>query len=449
MRKRSKKLFQFVPFSGKQLRVLTWWHENSPVCDRDGIISDGSVRAGKTIIMSLSYVLWGMATFNEESFGMAGKTIGSFRRNVLIMLKIMLVVMGYHVHDHRSDNMLTISKGNVTNYFYIFGGNNERSQDLVAGFTAAGFFFDETTLQPESFVNQAIARCSVEGSKVWFNCNPDSPYHWFKTSFIDNLDQKNLIRVKFQLDDNPSLSESKKAMYRRMFSGVFYDRYILGLWVMAEGIIYSMFNHNTMVLKKVPSMVKMVHKWVGIDYGQSNATTFILCGLGSDNKLYILDEYYHEGRTSQIQKSPAACAKELRKWLLKNGMEGYFVNYRNIFCDPSAKGFMLQLHEEGIKGVRQANNEVVKGIELLSSIMQNDMFRVLAHCKHVLEELGAYSWDPKGQERGEDKPVKQHDHCLDAIRYVTNSTRQTWQRLNVVMERSVVKQAISDMQKAA
>jgi len=440
-RRRRKKLFDFIPFSFKQKQVLTWWHQNSPVCDSDGIITDGSVRAGKTIIMSLSYVLWAMFTFNEENFGMAGRTHGSFRRNVVIVLKIMLAAMGYKVEDKRSDNYLIISKGNVTNYFYIFGGANERSQDLVAGFTAAGFFFDEAARQVESFVNQAIARCSVEGSKIWFNCNPEGPYHWFKLNFIDEAVKKNLIRIQFRLTDNPSLSAKKRAFYERQFSGVFYDKYILGLWVIAEGIIYSMFN-KSMIVNKVPRTVKMRHKWIGVDYGQSNATTFVLCGLGSDNRLWILDTYFHEGKTSQVQKSPSAYAKDFRKWLLKNGMEGYFVNYRYIFIDPSAKGFMLQLYEEGIPRIRQANNEVLKGIELLSSIIHNDYFRVLKHNIDVIKELSAYSWDPKGQERGEDKPIKQHDHCLDAIRYITNGTRIIWQKLNVTLPRNIVRELL-------
>ena len=208
----SKQIFKFQPFSKKQKQVLTWWLPTSPVKDRDGIIADGAIRSGKTVSMSLSYVMWAMTTFSGQNFGMCGKTIGSFRRNVLFWLKLMLKSRGYGVVDHRSDNLIVVSKNGIENYFYIFGGKDERSQDLIQGITLAGCFFDEVALMPESFVNQATGRCSVDGSKFWFNCNPDGPYHWFKVNWIDksvdflgkkkaeelkkkNIVLKNLLRV--------------------------------------------------------------------------------------------------------------------------------------------------------------------------------------------------------------------------------------------------------------
>lgn len=435
MKLKRKAAFKWMPFSEKQLQILTWWMPDvSPVHDKDGIIADGSVRSGKTIIMSFSFILWAMSNFEFQTFGMAGKTIASFRRNVLFTLKLILLLRGYKIRDKRSENMIIISKDGIENYFYIFGGKDEASQDLVQGLTAAGFFFDEVALMPESFVNQAAARCSVENAKMWFNCNPSGPFHWFKVNWIDMLDDKNMFRIQFRLSDNPSLSARVIARYERMYSGVFYQRYILGMWVMAEGIIYSMF-HPDMIIKELPKGVKINKKWIGVDYGQANATTYILIGLGSDNKFYILDEYYHSGKESSTQKSPKTYSKEFSKWLIKNGVDGVKVQYDKIFIDPSAKGFMLQLHEEGVTGLRQADNDVNRGIELIASIIESDLFRVLRHCKHVIGELGAYSWDAKAQEKGEDKPVKQHDHCLDAIRYVANGTRQIWQRL-IVMEQN-------------
>ena len=149
MKEKAKKQgFEFKPFSRKQKQVLTWWCPSSPVKDKDGIIADGAIRSGKTLCMSLSYVLWAMESFNQQNFGMAGKTIGSFRRNVLFWLKLMLKSRGYSVVDHRSDNLIVVSKGDVQNFFYIFGGKDERSQDLIQGITLAGMFFDEVALQP-------------------------------------------------------------------------------------------------------------------------------------------------------------------------------------------------------------------------------------------------------------------------------------------------------------
>lgn len=157
--------FKFQPFSRKQKQVLTWWVPDSLVKDYDGIIADGAIRSGKTVCMSLSFVFWAMENFNGQNFAMCGKTIGSFRRNVLFWLKLMLKSRGYKVADHRADNLVEITRKNVTNYFYIFGGKDERSQDLIQGITLAGVFCDEVALMPESFVNQATGRCSVERSK--------------------------------------------------------------------------------------------------------------------------------------------------------------------------------------------------------------------------------------------------------------------------------------------
>lgn len=180
-----RQTFKFKPFSRKQRMTLNWWTEASPVKNYSGIIADGAIRSGKTISMSLSFVIWAMSTFSGQNFAMCGKTIGSFRRNVLFWLKLMLQSRGYSITDHRADNLVVVRKDGKENYFYIFGGKDERSQDLIQGITLAGVFFDEVALMPESFVNQATGRCSVEGSKFWFNCNPDGPYHWFKINWID------------------------------------------------------------------------------------------------------------------------------------------------------------------------------------------------------------------------------------------------------------------------
>ncbi len=431
--KKKKALFKFVKFSKKQKQVLTWWTDKSPYKDKDAIICDGSVRAGKTLIMSLSFVLWAMETFNGMSFGMAGKTISSFKRNVWLTLVQMLKGRGYRVNKVPDmHDAFIISKNGKENYFYIFGGRDERSQDLVQGFTAAGFFFDEVALMPESFVNQALARCSVEGAKFWFNCNPDGPFHWFKLEWIDKLDEKNAIHIHFTLYDNPSLSDQVIKRYERMFAGIFYDRFINGLWVLAEGVIYSMFNKD-MVIDEVPLDVKITEKWIGIDYGQANATVFLLVGLGSDGILYVLDEYYHSGRTNPIQRSPRGYSKDYFKWKIKNGQDGMPVNHKYTYIDPSAKGFIRQLHEDGERKIRNANNTVrtkgdkvdeLAGIELVSSIIEAGMLRVLKKCKHTIGEFSSYRWDPKAQEeRGEDKPIKQNDHCMDALRYVCNGNR--------------------------
>lgn len=403
-------VFKFQPFSKKQLRVLTWWMDKSPVSEMDGIIADGAIRSGKTLSMSLSYTIWAMENFNSQNFGMCGKTIGSFRRNVLFWLKLMLKSRGYNLKDHRADNMVEISKGSTTNYFYIFGGKDERSQDLIQGITLAGCFFDEVALMPESFVNQATGRCSVDGSKFWFNCNPDGPYHWFKTNWIDKREDKNILYLHFTMDDNLSLAEKIKQRYRSMYSGVFYKRYIQGLWTVAEGIIYDMFDSAKHVLNSIPDKDKFVKdKYISIDYGTQNATVFLLWEKDVNGIWYCTKEYYYSGRDEARQKTDSQYADDLDKFV--DGKD-----IRAVIVDPSAASFIAELKKRGFR-IKKAKNDVENGIRVVGNALNLKKIYFLNSCKNTIIEFSSYIWDVKAAERGEDKPIKQHDHCMDAVRY--------------------------------
>lgn len=409
--KKVKQYFHFQPFSQKQRKVLNWWCEGSPVRDYDGVIADGAIRSGKTVSMSLSFVLWAMSSFKGQNFAMCGKTIGSFRRNVLFWLKLMLKSRGYAVTDHRADNLVVVSRGDTENYFYIFGGKDERSQDLIQGITLAGVFFDEVALMPESFVNQATGRCSVDGSKFWFNCNPDGPYHWFKQNWIDRRKEKHLIYLHFTMDDNLSLSEAVKQRYRGMYSGVFYKRYIQGLWCMAEGIIYDMFSedHHVRKLKDFAGQLIGHNRYVSCDYGTQNATVFLLWEKGLDGVWYCTREYYYSGRDTGKQKTDSQYADDLEKWL--NG-----TRIRGIIVDPAAASFIAELRKRGYKVVK-AKNDVEDGIRLVSTLLNLGKIVFEEGCVNTRKEFASYIWDEKAAEHGEDKPVKQFDHAMDALRY--------------------------------
>lgn len=409
--KKSNAVFHFQPFSKKQRKILNWWTETSPVKDRDGIIADGAIRSGKTVSMSLSFVMWAMETFNGQNLGMAGKTIGSFRRNVVFWLKLMLKSRGYKVTDNRSENMLIIRRGERENYFYIFGGKDERSQDLIQGITLAGMFFDEVALMPQSFINQATGRCSVDGSKFWFNCNPAGPFHWFKTEWIDKAKEKNILYLHFTMDDNLSLSEAIKARYRSMYAGVFYQRYILGLWCIAEGLIYDMFRQEDHVksIRAFFNMLTAGNRYVSCDYGTQNATVFLLWNKGKDKKWYCIREYYYSGRQESKQKTDSEYADDLIGWL-----EGTKVNA--VIVDPSAASFIAELRKRGFSVIK-ANNDVQNGIRLVSQLLQLHMLVFSDSCKNTIREFATYAWDEKAAERGEDKPIKTEDHCMDAVRY--------------------------------
>lgn len=401
--------------------LLNWWTDKSPVKDKQGIIADGAIRSGKTLAMSLSFCLWAMTRFNGQNFAMCGKTVGSFRRNVLATLKLMLKSRGYMVEDHRADNMLIIRRGAVENSFYIFGGRDERSQDLIQGITLAGLLLDEVALMPESFVNQATGRCSVEGSKMWFNCNPAGPPHWFKTEWIDKRERKGLLYLHFTMDDNLSLSEEIKARYRSMYAGVFYLRYIKGLWAVAEGLIYTMFSEECTYSSLASHIPNTAQKMIAVDYGTTNPCVFL--ETWDDGKtIWVEREYRWDSRSEEAQRSGRS--QKTDKEYADDMAD--FMGIRpedqcTIIVDPSAASFIQELRSRGWV-VKPADNEVLDGIRKVSTMLVSGRLKVNRRkCKGLCAEMQAYVWDDKAKDRGEEKPVKQKDHGPDALRYRINA----------------------------
>lgn len=414
-----QKGFEFKPFSEKQKKVLTWWCKDSPVREKEGIIADGAIRSGKTLCMSLSFVIWAMSTFNMQNFGMAGKTIGSFRRNVLFWLKLMLKSRGYQVSDHRSDNMIVISKGDVTNLFYIFGGKDERSQDLIQGITLAGMFFDEVALMPESFVNQATGRCSVEGSKFWFNCNPDSPSHWFKINWIDKAKEKKLIYLHFVMDDNLSLSEKIKDRYKAMYSGVFYSRFILGLWVVAEGLVYGMFDEERNVFHGEYEYSRQASYYLSIDYGTMNPFAVGLMELQDSGRVRMLREGHYSGREKKITLDNEAYYQ-----IIKDVAGDYPIT--SIVIDPSAAAMKATIRKYGEYTCTDGNNDVLNGIQEVTKYLNLGMLQIHESCVETKKEFGTYAWDDKAV--GEDRVIKENDHHMDLIRYFIYTVARRYNR---------------------
>lgn len=424
MIKKRRPIFKFKPFSRKQRMVLNWWTENSPVKDYDGVIADGAIRSGKTVSMSLSFVFWAMENFNGENFIMTGKTISSFQRNVLTNLKTMLRSRGYHCIHHISGetpNMLEVSRKGVTNYFYIFGGKDEGSQDLVQGITAAGAFFDEVALMPESFVNQATGRCSVEGAKWWFNCNPGGPLHWFKVNWIDKCRQKKLLYLHFTMDDNLSLSEKVKAKYRSMYAGVFFLRYIKGLWKTAEGLIYTMFTDANLYDELDDRTRHISSKVIAVDYGTTNPCVFLETWDDGET-IWVEREYRWDSRSEEARRSPnpqktdAQYADDMAEFMGSRPEDQCL-----IIVDPSAASFIQELRSRGWV-VKEADNEVLDGIRKVGALYAKRQIRINRNnCKGLISETQSYVWDDKAAERGEEKPVKQLDHGPDALRYRVNA----------------------------
>lgn len=266
---------------------------------------------------------------------------------------------------------------------------------------------------PESFVNQAIARCSVAGSKYWFNCNPEGPNHWFKVDWIDKAKEKGILYLHFTMDDNLSLTEEVKERYKKMFVGVFYKRYILGLWVLAEGIIYPNFSREKHTIKQKDLPNKFDYYYVTSDYGITNPQVFLLCGINFvDNKphVWILDEYYNKGKTEKV-KTDALFLKDYKKFIKE-------LDIRKTIIDPSATSLINLFKQENIN-VKEADNAVIDGINLVLNWLDEERIHILEDkCPNLLREFASYIWDAKAQEKGEDKPIKVNDHALDALRYL-------------------------------
>ena len=232
----------FKPFSPKQMQALTWWCPGSPHSGKSGIICDGAVRSGKTLCMSLSFVSWAFYRFRDTAFALCGKTVASLRRNVLTPLTEQLTALGFTCTFKISRSELTVRRDGRENRFYLFGGRDESSAALIQGMTLGGVLLDEVALMPRSFVEQALARCSLEGATYWFNCNPEHPYHWFYKEWIQKAAEKQVLYLHFQMTDNPSLSPAVLRRYKRLYSGTFYRRFVEGRWVAADGLVYPMFD---------------------------------------------------------------------------------------------------------------------------------------------------------------------------------------------------------------
>ena len=406
--------------SDKQKKILAFQYTNY-----EAIICDGAVRSGKTSIMSFAFVKWMMESFDRKNLAICGKTVGSAIKNVITPL----INMGYfkeryNVKFRRSESILEVSYGNRTNFIEIFGGKDEKSQDLIQGRTFAGVLLDEVALMPQSFVNQALARCSVDGARFWFSCNPSNPQHWFYTEWIQKAKEHNVLYLHFEMKDNPSLSEETLHRYETMYSGVFYQRYILGQWVSADGLVYDMFNKEQHVIP-TGSVETDGDYYISSDYGIQNATVFLLWQKEKHgNRWVLLNEYYYSGRDNHHQKTVAEHVEGLIQILPSVEYEGKETKImpRQVIVDPSATALIVEMRRNRFH-VREANNDVKDGINDVSTLLRSNMILINDCCTNTIAEFGIYSWDEKATERGEDAPLKENDHAMDAVRYFVKTMR--------------------------
>lgn len=388
------------------------------ICSDDyALICDGSVRSGKTTVMADAFVIWAMENYDRTNFGICGKTVQSAERNVLKPLQEsddLPYTMTYKV----STRVLTVKCGRKINWFYLFGGKDESSYMLIQGITLAGVLFDEVALMPKSFVEQALSRAiSFEHPKYFFNCNPESPNHYFYKEWIENQ-RPGTRHIHFLLEDNPILTEQMIERTKSMYSGVFYDRYILGKWVAAEGLIYPMFGQGN-ITDEIP---KHGDYYISCDYGTLNPFSAGLWCV-TDKKAVRIREYYYSGRDTQSSKTDEEYYTELEK------LAGDFP-IENVIVDPSAASFIETIRRHGRFSVRKAKNDVLDGIRLTATLLKNGVIQINSGCKDAIREFGLYIWD---EEAAEDKPKKENDHAMDDIRYFCSTVIRSRNRVRGLM----------------
>ena len=395
-------------FSEKQMKIMAF-----PYTGYDALICDGAVRSGKTSVMSLSFFRWAMLSFTGQAFAFCGKSVGAVERNIVTpLLAVKWVRTRFNVRYNRGDHVLIARDGNRENRFYLFGGKDESSYTLIQGITLAGVLLDEVALMPRSFVEQALARCSVSGAKMWFNCNPENPLHWFRQEWILKAQERNALHLHFLMDDNPGLDDTTRQRYRNMYSGVFYQRYILGQWVMSEGLIYDMFDLTENVYKQAPvGALYRSTRYIACDYGTTNPCVFL--DIYDDGETIRVDrEYRWDSRKERRQKTDQEYADDFMEFMGKD--------WCTVLVDPSAASFVVALRQRGVY-VREADNDVLDGIRRTGALLANRRLLVNeGNCMGLIDELGTYMWDDKAALRGEEKPVKQNDHSVDALRYFVN-----------------------------
>lgn len=398
--------FEFYPeMSDVQLNSLTdstarinIWH--------------GSVRSSKTIMSIIRWLEY-IPIAPKGKLLMIGKTERTLKRNILDVIEEMVGSSNYHFSSGKGEVRIF---GRVID---IVGANDERSENKIRGTTLAGAYGDELTLWPESFFKMLMTRLSVPKSMFFGTTNPDSPYHWLKSGYLDREPELNMKSFHFTLHDNPALDPDYVQDLEKEYTGLWYKRFILGLWVMAEGVIYDMFNidEHVKTAEQLPvNVMEFDRYYVPIDYGASNPTTFLMIGermqQDGERHSYVLKEYYYDGRKEQSQKTNTEYADDLVKFI--GG-----TNVDQIYVDPSAKAFITELKRtKGItSSVVAAVNDVSDGIQEVGKKLHKKTMFVVDTCINLLREFNAYVWDAKSQKKGEDKPVKDNDHCLDGLRY--------------------------------
>lgn len=383
-------------FTDKQRELFADWKHGRL---RRINILEGSVRSGKTYSSLILWALWLATRPGDGKYLMAGRTLTALKRNCLDPLSELLGA------DNMSFSIATKRAHIFGRCVELEGASNALSENKIRGVTLSGAYVDEITLLPREFFVMLLSRLSAPGAQLFGTTNPDSPGHWLKTDFLDRPDV-DIYRRRFLLEDNTTLPDAYILNLKKEYTGVFYDRFIRGEWVAAEGAVYPMFDQNVHVSRAEPQLHS---RWIGVDYGHTNPTCFLRLGVDGGGVVWVVDEYYHRADRTGA-KSPREYARDL------NAFAGQDTGL--VAIDPSAEGFILQLREDAPNlRIRRADNSVTEGIQLVGSALSAGILKIHPRCKNLIRELSGYRWDPKGQAAGVDRPIKCDDHACDALRY--------------------------------
>lgn len=422
-------------FSRKQ--VASW---NGSLGPKHFTLWDGAIRSGKTVISLVAFLEW-LPTAPRGPVAIIGKTQTTIARNILSVIGQI---------DPGAIGTYSLSSDHVTvmgRRVWIIGANDAQAESKIRGLTLAGAYVDEITLMPEAAWVQLLGRLSLKGARLFGTTNPDSSAHWLKTKFIDRIPRPDntveQIQARgvaandilhdwgfwhFTMDDNPGLSPEYVAAKKREFTGLFYRRFVEGLWVNAEGAVYDTWDPDTMVISwdKLPRIERIFA--LAADYGTQHATSGINLGLGEDGVLYALDEWRLDATNrGHSTWTDAQQSKALLQWIrTTEHAPGVDLQPERIIVDPAAASFRVQLDRDGAWNLTPAENDVLYGIRLVSNGLNAGWLRITDHCQGLINEIPGYSWDPKAALAGEDKPIKVNDDSCDALRYAVTTTERAW-----------------------
>lgn len=414
-----------LPLSPRQITSIVESQE-APIA-----LWSGAVSSGKTIA-SLFAFLWRLSVAPDHGLVViVGRSLNTIERNLIDPLQSthLFGPLAKHIHHTAGSTTATILGRTV----HLVGASDARAEGRIRGSTIVLAYVDEATLVPQSFWMMLLSRLRVgDQSRLMATTNPDGPFHWLRKDFIARGPDVGLSHWHFTLDDNPSLDPGWVKRLKAQYVGLWYRRFILGEWCLAQGAVYDMFDETRHVVDLLPYM----RRWlaVGIDYGTVNPFSAVLLGVGEDDHLYAVSEYRYSSAEKFRQMTDAEYSRDVRQWLAgvrRPGEQGKArgVQPEWIFVDPSAASFMNQMWTERVPNIAPAINDVLDGIRSVGVALGSGLLRIHRSCDGLLAELPGYAWDETAAEKGEDKPVKANDHSADALRYAVHSTAHQWRGL--------------------